>query len=231
MSLIYINPYSFAGAATDPNFANVSLLLHGDSTPIIDSSPTPKTVTVVGNTQISTAQSAFSGGSSIAFDGSGDYLTLPGGSAFEFGTGDFTIEMWVRAASLTGFQILIEGRAVGSASVFQRWVVYTNGTSLLWNLNETDYGGGTLATNTWYFIALSKNSGSVRIFNNGTQVGSTATNTSFLGIGASRPIIGADGNVPTALNFNGFMEEIRLTKGVGRYTANFPTPTAPFPDA
>ena len=67
MSLIYINPYSFAGAATDPNFANVSLLLHGDGTngsqTILDSSSTPKTVTVVGNTQISTAQSAFSGGS------------------------------------------------------------------------------------------------------------------------------------------------------------------------
>ena len=235
MSLIYINPYSFAGAATDPNFANVSLLLHGDGTngsqTILDSSSTPKTVIVVGNTQISTDQSAFSGGSSIAFDGSGDYLTLPGGSAFEFGTGDFTIEMWVRAASLSGFQVLIDGRATGSSSPSQRFTAYTNGSSLVWVLDGTDYGGGTLATNTWHFIALSRNSGSVRAFNDGTQVGSTATNTSSLGIGASRPIIGGAGDVPTALNFNGFMEEIRFTKGVGRYTGNFTSPTAPFPDS
>jgi hypothetical protein len=62
----------------DPVFNNVSLLLHGNgtngSTTITDNSPTPKTVTAVGNAQISTAQSKF-GGASIAFDGTGDYLT------------------------------------------------------------------------------------------------------------------------------------------------------------
>jgi hypothetical protein len=81
MSVIYINSYQFAAPAgpTDPYFSNVSLLLHGDgangSTTIVDSSPSPKTVTAVGNAQISTAQSKF-GGSSLAFDGSGDYLTV-----------------------------------------------------------------------------------------------------------------------------------------------------------
>ena len=77
---------------------NVSLLLHGNgtngSTTITDSSPTPKTVTAVGNAQISTAQSKF-GGASIAFDGTGDYATVPSASAFDFGTADFTVEAWV----------------------------------------------------------------------------------------------------------------------------------------
>ena len=76
MSIIYINPYRFAAAGPpDPDFANVSLLLHGDgtngSTTIVDSSSSSKTVTAVGDAQISTAQSKF-GGSSIYFDGTGD---------------------------------------------------------------------------------------------------------------------------------------------------------------
>ena len=65
---------------TDPYRSQVSLLLHGDgangSTTIVDSSPSPKTVTAVGNAQISTTQSKF-GGSSLAFDGAGDYLEAP----------------------------------------------------------------------------------------------------------------------------------------------------------
>ena len=95
------------GGATDPYFSNVSLLLHGDgtngSTTIIDSSPLPKTVTAFGNAQISTAQSKF-GGSSIAFDGTGDSLTIP---AITF-AGDFTLEAWLykTARSASGYSVL-----------------------------------------------------------------------------------------------------------------------------
>ena len=76
-------------AGEDPYYGNVSLLLYGDgangSTTITDSSPTPKTVTAVGNAQISTAQSKF-GGASIAFDGAGDYLIVPStGTPGDFG--------------------------------------------------------------------------------------------------------------------------------------------------
>ena len=78
----------------DPHYANVSLLLHGDGadngTVFTDNSHSPKTVTAYGNAKTSTAQSKF-GGSSIFFDGNGDYLVSPSNSAFQFGTGDFTI--------------------------------------------------------------------------------------------------------------------------------------------
>jgi hypothetical protein len=92
----------------DPVFNNVSLLLHGNgtngSTTITDNSPSPKTVTAVGNAQISTAQSKF-GGASIAFDGSGDYLTVLNSSQFNFGVDDFTIEAWFYRTSTAQFEI------------------------------------------------------------------------------------------------------------------------------
>jgi len=88
--------------ADDADFASVSLLLHGDganaSTTITDSSSNAHTVTVAGNTQISTAQKVFRTGS-IYFDGSGDYLTLPVDADFELRAGAFTIETRIRLAS------------------------------------------------------------------------------------------------------------------------------------
>ena len=97
MSIIYVNPYSFASTPTDPNFADVSLLLHGDgannSTTFTDSSSNNFTLSRVGDVKISTTESKF-GGSSIFFDGTGDYLTLANNSDFNF-PNDFTVEAWV----------------------------------------------------------------------------------------------------------------------------------------
>ena len=121
MSLIYVNPYSFV--ATDPNFADVSLLLHGNgtngSTTITDSSPSPKTVTAVGNAQISTAQSKF-GGSSIAFDGTGDYLSVPNDGTLQMGSVDFTIEFWIYFNSLSGYQTPFDKGVVSAGALLMQ---------------------------------------------------------------------------------------------------------------
>ena len=212
---------------------NVSLLLHGDgtdgSTTIVDSSSSPKTVTVFGDAQISTAQSKF-GGASIAFDGSGDYLTLPGGSAFEFGTRDFTVELWYRPGLLSGARIILDTRGAGQGSITNRWVINTDGFSLSVVVANTIYVSGTLQLNTWHFIAISRVAGTTRIFLDGSQLGSNISDTANYGVGTARPIIGADGNSPANLNLNGYIDDLRITKGVARYTSNFTPPTAPFPD-
>ena len=217
----------------DPFRSQVSLLLHGNgangSTTITDSSPTPKTVTAVGNAQISTAQSKF-GGASIAFDGVGDYLTLPGGAAFGFGTESFTVELWYRPASLTGLRVLLDTRATGIGSIANRWIIFTNGFSLSVVVADATYTSGTLSLNTWHFIAVSRSGATTRIFLDGTQIGSNISDSINYGVGAARPIIGADGNSPIALNINGYIDDLRITKGVARYTSNFSVPPAPFPD-
>ena len=132
MTVFGLGDLAFLGAVggveRDPFFANVSLLLHGDgtngSTTIVDSSPSPKTVTAVGDAKISTAQSKF-GGASIGFDGSGDSLAAPA-SISHFGTGDFTIELWIyrNNAGTSGIQ---EARIGQTAAP---WLWYINGSKI-----------------------------------------------------------------------------------------------------
>lgn len=206
----------------DPYFANVSLLLHmngsNGSTTFTDSSSNGITVTGYGNAQISTAQSKFSG-SSAYFDGSGDYLlTASSLAAFQMGTGDFTVEAFVRPSALTGYRGII-GLQSGDAGT-----LYTSGSSLLWY--NTGLSAGTLVTDTWYHVAASRQGSSVRVFLNGV-LGNTSTFGTDITFG--RLCVGSNG-ANTAEFFQGWIDEIRITKGVARYTANFTPPTAPFPD-
>jgi hypothetical protein len=222
--------------------SNVSLLLHGDgtngSTTIIDSSPTPKTVTAVGNAQISTAQSKF-GGASIAFDGNADYLTLNTTSTdIAFGTADFTIEMWIRATTLGAgfgnFSGIIDFRANGAGNSLAP-TIYASNTNLLYYVSGSNRidSGSVLSAGQWYHLAVAKASGVTKLFLDGSQRGSDYTDTNNYISSASRPIIGAFSDVIPPVNivsWNGHIDEIRITKGIARYTANFTPPIAPFPD-
>jgi hypothetical protein len=219
----------------DPDYSSVSLLLHGNgtngSTTFTDSSPTPKTTTRFGNTQISTAQSKF-GGSSISFDGNGDYLLLNGESAFAFGIGDFTIEMWAyRTDAANNFPTLFDTRASGEATTSRLAIYYSGFTA---NLSIVCGSVGIVATGmqlaTWYHIALSRASGSLRLFVDGIQQGTAVTDTSNQGVGANRPAIGTNLNLTNDLSMKGYIDDLRITKGVARYTSNFSVPPAQFPD-
>ena len=97
---------------------NTLLLLHCNgadtSTTFIDSSRSHKTVTPNGNSQIDTAQSKFGGASSL-FDGTGDYLSVPDSEDWNFGTGSFTFDFWVRfnAAPTAEAHLCIQGDPAG----------------------------------------------------------------------------------------------------------------------
>ena len=226
----------------DPQFGSVSLLLHGNgtngSTTIIDSSPTPKTVTAFGNAQISTAQSKF-GGASIAFDGNADYLTLNTTSTdIAFGTADFTIEMWIRATSLgtgtSGLAGIIDFRANGAGTSVAP-TIYVSNTNLLYYVSGANQitASGVLTTGQWYHLAVTRAAGVTKLFLDGSQRGSSYTDTNNYISSTSRPIIGAFSDVipPVSIvSWDGYIEDLRITKGVARYTANFTAPAAPVPD-
>jgi hypothetical protein len=233
-------------AVQDPYYANVSLLLHGDgtngSTTIIDNSPTPKTVTAVGNAQISTAQSKF-GGSSIAFDGNADYLTIPDSADWNL-PNDFTIEAWVyltaysaNNAGYFGAVIVSQYTAAGGGSDLG-WQLRINGTAssyttinLYTGVTDLNFAA-TVSLNTWTHVAVTRSGSSIRAFVNGTQAGSTITNSDAFTESGNRQLwIGGLNDTTYRFWLPGYIDDLRITKGVARYTANFIPPAAPFPNS
>ena len=220
----------------DPQYGSVSLLLHGNgtngSTTITDNSLSPKTVTAVGNAQISTAQSKFGGGS-IAFDGTGDYLTVPVNSNTTFGSGNFTIEFWIWFNTLSPIYRFLSW---GTNSSFYGTRLETDSVgniNLYMSTNDSSFAltSGAMSsgytTQVWHHLALVRNGNNINFYKDGTSIYSGSLSGSLIDglyntIGALAPY--------NQDNFNGYIDDFRITKGVARYTANFTPPAAPFPD-
>lgn len=209
---------------------NTQLLLNFTNAGIIDNAMLNDLETV-GNAQISTAQSKF-GGSSMYFDGTGDYLIVPDRAALQMGSGDFTLEFWIYFASISGYQTPFDkGYTNAGGLLFQtglgtgRLVVYAGGSAVI-----TESGTGS--TGTWIHYALVRNGTTLTLYRDGTSSGSATNSTNFnnanqVGIGATgtAPGGGSIGDFP----INGYIDDLRITKGVARYTANFTPPAAAFP--
>jgi hypothetical protein len=225
----------------DPNFSSVSLLLHMDgsngSTSFVDSSANAFTVTAVGNAQISTAQSKF-GGSSALFDGTGDYLSIPDSNAFSFGSDAFTIEAWVYYVATTGSFAIASQRA--TALVNASWTLYltssnngptfaysTSGTSMTTFAKTFSFSANA---NGWHHFAVCRSSNLLYFFADGTSLGTSALVSTPFYDSTAPVLVGAMSSTTPASFMNGYIEELRITKGVARYTANFTVPSQPFPN-
>jgi hypothetical protein len=210
------------------------LLLHGDgtngSTTITDSSPSPKTVTAVGNAQINTTVTdpfGRTGAGVLAFDGTGDYLTISSG--LPQGTEDFTIEWWENLAATNVncpvFRFSVESRSgikTGNG-VIQFFIAITNSINV---------GYTYVTTAGWQHIAITRSSGVVRMFASGVLLTNAIAND-FQSVSIPVSLDSFIGRAWTdfyTLDFSGYLDDIRITRGIARYTANFTPPTAPFPD-
>ena len=217
----------------DPVFNNVSLLLHGNgangSTTITDSSSSPKTVTAFGNAQISTAQSKF-GGSSIAFDGSTDALIIGSNTELILGS-TWTIEFFIYlntfgSGSLRNFFVgTSTWSTTGHLQIYTEVgpvvrVTASSNTSL-----DIITSNNPFAPQTWTHLAIVCNNLAVTIFVNGV-----ANATGTLASSTTSPITNVGRLLFGNYDLDGYMDELRITKGVARYTSNFTPPTAPFPD-
>ena len=233
---------SWPSIGSDPDYANVSLLLHGDgangSSTFTDTSPRVKTMSIGGGTPtISTTQSKFSGGSSMFFDNApalsvADFLTTGSNSDFAFGTGSFTVEAWIYQVGQASFSTILEVGAHGAST----GIAFFSGSNGFRVYSGTFYGssGNVLTLNTWQHVAFCRDGSTLRMFLDGTQT-STATFTNNLTVTSNVSVAYANGQNPGGtsndVKFNGYIDDLRVTKGVARYTAAFTPPTAPFPDA
>jgi hypothetical protein len=208
---------------------NTSLLLNFTNAGIFDATA-KNDLETVGNAQISTAQSKW-GGASIAFDGTGDYLPFRGNTApasyTGFGTGNFTIEGWVYCTSAASANNgIFDARY--SAAATGPLLYYIPGTGLFMFYNGSNrISGGTFTINTWVHVALVRSSAVTKLYINGTQTGGDYSDTNNYTSGVNAGFVGTfyDGTG----NWNGYIDDFRVTNGIARYTANFTAPTAPFP--
>ncbi|MFH0831354.1 MAG: LamG domain-containing protein [archaeon] len=213
------------------------LLLHFDgggngTTTFLDSETTPKAVTANGQVYINTAQKKF-GASSGFFDGAGDYLSLADSDDWAFGSEDFTIDFYIKwAGSVTANAGLLSHWA-GPPN--DDWNIYydTNGFTFYYSANGT-YPPGYFffpwraTLNNWHHIAFVRNGNNFKLYADGIQVGSTQDMTGISLYNAATTLI--IGDVPTwEVYFNGFLDEVRISKGVARWTSNFAPPTAQYP--
>lgn len=208
--------------------ANTSLLFSYVNGGIFDNATTA-TFETAGNAQISTAQKKFGTGS-LAFDGTGDYLVPSGNNInLAFESNDWTIEFWLYLSSNQS-SIIYDGRPSGGTGITP--AIYTNTNELRYAVNGVDriLAGSALVSATWYHVAVCRGSGTTRMFVNGTQVGSSYADSNVYVNSTGRPIIGASGNSLGTSALNGYIDDLRITKGIARYTANFSIPTAAFPN-
>ena len=181
---------------------------------------TAKAVTASGNAQISTAQSQF-GGASALFDGTSDYLTVTG-TGFNWGTGDFTVEAWVRHVAINDQQVYWDFR---TGSTNHHIFYITSGNKLEYYDGSTYTGTTSLAANTWYHLAVSRSSGTLKIFINGTQEISTSNSGNHSSVGPM--VISSDQTFLSTNSVNGYMDEVRVSN-IARYTTGFTAPAAAF---
>jgi hypothetical protein len=208
------------------------LLLQGTNAGIIDTTMQNNLITTPGAQINTTATTVKYGSGSMGFNGSG-YASMTSSTNLTLGSGDFTIEAWVYTT--------IANQTYGSGIVGTYDGVSNGGWSITINrstggpygivfihANTIQQSYTTyLSTGTWYHIAVTRASGTLRTFLNGTQVatGTYATADAVL----ATCYIGIQGGVAGTGHY-GYIDDLRMTKGVARYVNTFTPPTAAFPD-
>lgn len=215
---------------TTPATATTStaLLLQGTNAGITDSAAISGLITV-GNVQISTTQSKY-GGASMYFPASGSYLNFAtsGNALWAFGAGDFTIEAWVYPTSTfstTSGAIIFDQRNLYNTTTGICFAIENSSNNVGFRTNNNIFysGSGVAPINTWTHVALVKNSNTIYVYVNGVQSTSLAYSTVLTDTNAD---IGRSTDTNANYNFLGYIDDLRVTKGVARYTANFTPPTS-----
>ena len=209
-----------APEAPEPYWGDVVLLLKGDgahgSTDIIDYSQEGHSLSVTGETSFSGGKTKF-GCSSILFDRSGG-VRLPVSSSLTL-TNDFTIECWASGGGQYGTFI---GDIPGTTFIETG---YSRGVFIRLGGHNAGYTSFNPNDGLWKNYTLTREGDAIKFFLDGVHRASLNTANVF---DLSNGWVGVSGQ-GLQYSFDGHIAELRVTKGVARYTSNFTPPTAPFP--
>ena len=166
---------------------------------------------------------------SVFFDGRDDVTVLQVIAAasnddFTFGSSDFTIEFWVLQSVRNSTASLYGGRRDADNEVAP--VIYLNSGVVTYYTAGSNRitGSYALSLNSWHHIAISRASGSTKLFVNGVQEGSTYSDSNSYVAKLNRPTIGAEGRIFANNPLNGYLSNVRVVKGTALYTGTFTPP-------
>jgi hypothetical protein len=205
---------------------NTQLLLSATNAGIFDS-PSKNVLETVGSAQVSTTQAKW-GTTSMAFDGTGDWLFLNSSapSPIALGGGDFTVEMWLYPnSSYSGsYAGIMDSRTTTDGAGLVYFGYTSTANQIGWKDNNTFVVTGTVTQSAWNHVAVVRESGTLKLYINGSLASSGANTTNytvaFKYIGSSFDPFG----------FNGYMDDIRITRGYARYSGStYTQPAAAFP--
>jgi hypothetical protein len=221
----------FAASSATCNDTDTVLMLHGEgtdaSTTITDSSNSGRTMTAVGDAQIDTAQSKF-GSASILLDGTGDRVTAADSADWDFGTGDFTIEAWIRFNDNTNNQAIISHGDLSTTGFYFEILGGGAGPERSFILGGSSGSGAATFNNaTWYHVAFIRSGTTVTLYLDGVSK-ATATNSSNISGATGSLFLGA--LTDSSRHFNGWIDEVRVVKGRAIWTAGFTPPTSAYSD-
>ena len=171
---------------------------------------------------------------SVDFDGTDDKLSIPDSTDFEFGSGDFTIEAWVKQENAAGSANAEDHTIVNkwdNTSGAKEWILRIQGNYLQWlqttdgSSNQITTGNTVINAGEWYHVAVVGDSGTIKLFVNGTQQSSTGTQGTINS--HSNPLIFGYNESTNSSWMDGLMSNCRIVKGTAVYTSSFPAPTQP----
>jgi hypothetical protein len=166
----------------------------------------------------------------MAFDGSGDGLWIPASNAATFGTGDYTVEAWIQLANNAGqyYPQLVNLVDDNGGIPFSIWWG-DNGYGYQLAVSFGTLGGQfipaytqTSFLNTWRHIAVCRSGTTARFFVDGVQAASYTDSHNYSG--AYRIRCGYASNQYGSFYLNGYIDDLRITRGYARYTSNFTPP-------
>ena len=218
-----VNP-SGIPAAPLTAITNTKLLLNIADGQAIDSAA-QNNLTLVADSKISTAQKKI-GTSSLYVDGSGDYVTFPN---TPFGTGDFTVECWVRCLGTSYDKGIWDNHTDSGSSDGLTLTRISEQQFRLFGTGELIRSGNFTITNTWVNVTVVRSSGTLNLFVNGVSQGTTTFTTN---LNSSSDFVIGGGRYsggPETGSLNAYIDEFR-TSHMARYTSNFTPATEPFAD-
>ena len=183
----------------------------------------PKTVIINGGAKLSTVQKKF-GVSSLRLDGINSYISLASQADFGYGTGDFTFEFFWRPDALGTQQVIFDQRTASTDVSLYLEMNTAGNIRLFVNGSYRITSSVACTAGTMNHIALFRTSGVTKLAVNGTITPTTYADTNNY---AARPIVVGANRLGAQL-CTGYIDELRLVKGVTKYTTSVSVPTNPF---